>query len=157
MNNLLLYSDGGCYQNGPFKGKGSWSFVLVSEDDILLSKKSSVIENSTNNRTEIISFIEGVRESIDLGATKIVAHSDSQYLVNIWNMWLSNWDRKNIVNQKCNSDLLTILTRLKHELSEKGISIELKWIKAHNGNKWNEYVDSLCTKNLNLAIENNRR
>lgn len=153
MINLHLYSDGGAYNAGPKKGRGSWAFVIISGGE-QIHGESQQIEGTTNNRTEYISFLEGVKKCIEIFSTekgfhKITAYSDSNLLVSTWNTWLTGWIRKGIVTNKCNSDLLEEMIRLKGILLNKEIEVDLKWVRGHSGNKWNEVCDRMCTEALN--------
>lgn len=70
--------------------------------------------------------------------SEIIIYSDSQYIVNsvskkLYLEWIRTLDKKNL-------DLWFELA----DLLEQHIVI-IKWVKGHNGNKWNELADKWCT------------
>ena len=57
-----MYTDGGSYNNGDRKGDGSWAYLIVNEGDpneIIVT--CEFIQNTTNNRTEMMAVIEGLK------------------------------------------------------------------------------------------------
>lgn len=152
MMQVHLYSDGGCFNHGPNKGRGAWAYILVDNQDNMVHSDSQLVETeTTNNRMEYISFMEGLKYCLDnMGKqTYVTAYSDSQLLVNTWNTWLKGWIAKGIVQNKANPDLLTEMSTLKKTLNENQIFLTLKWVRGHSGNKWNEECDRMCTKAFN--------
>jgi ribonuclease HI len=73
-----------------------------------------------------------------------VIFTDSELCVNTITKWAKAWEargwRKKDGEIK-NLELVQELYRLYH--GHPGL--ELRWIKAHNGARWNEYADSLAT------------
>lgn len=63
-----------------------------------------------------------------------VIYSDSQYAVNVLN---KTWEAK--AN-------LELIDRFYKELTSRNIKCELKWVRGHNGDFWNERADELCEK-----------
>ena len=57
-----MYTDGGSYNNGDRKGDGSWAYLIVNDGDpneIIVT--CEFIQNTTNNRTEMMAVIEGLK------------------------------------------------------------------------------------------------
>jgi hypothetical protein len=76
--------------------------------------------------------------------TSAVIFTDSELCVNTISKWAKAWEargwRKKDGEIK-NLELVQELYRLYH--GHPGL--ELRWIKAHNGARWNEYADALAT------------
>ena len=51
-------------------------------------------------------------------------------------------------NAKTNQDLIAYYCKF---VLERNIRVGFKWVRGHNGDKWNEAVDAMCTE----AIEEN--
>ena len=135
----VIYTDGACSGN---PGPGGWGIVILDEKNNE-TNISGGEKSTTNNRMELMAPIMALRKIKK--ASKIVIYTDSTYLKNGIKIWIKNWEKNGwkSANKKSvkNKDLWLIL----NELSKKKI-IEWKWVKAHNGNKYNEMADRLATE-----------
>ena len=123
-HSIEIYTDGSCLNNP--NGPSGWAFCIVSKNSVLL--QSGGVSNSTNNRMELQAVIEAL-EWMKCSLESIVLFSDSLLTVNCINgVW----------TPKSNLDLWNRCWEAK-----KGVkgSIQFKWVKAHNGNVYNEMVD----------------
>jgi len=134
-NNIRLYTDGG--YSIP-RMLGAWAFIVVNGNKII-KEKYRVVANSTSNQMELTAFLEALKEANRIGKP-LTIYSDSQYVVKGYNSWMkgwkaNNWKRGNkpLKNKEFWQEI--------EKYSSKVITV--KWVKAHNGHKWNEYVDSL--------------
>jgi ribonuclease HI len=132
---MRLYTDGG--YSIP-RGIGAWAYALVDGNELVKSD-SGIKKDSTSNQLELQAMIEALKVAHELGQP-ITIYSDSQYVVKGYNIWMKNWKaqgwkrgNKPLKNQEYWKQI--------DKLYSKEISV--KWVKGHNGNKWNEYVDSL--------------
>jgi len=135
---LKIYTDGGCEPN---PGKGAWAFVFI-KDDKVIKESWGTDDETTNNRMEYSALINALKNLKDDEQADIF--SDSQLLVNTFNDWMFKWEKKNWIKKGGikNIDLVKEM----FELRQQRPLVKLFWIKAHNGNKWNEYVDLICTE-----------
>jgi len=139
----VIYTDGACSGN---PGPGGWGAIILSEEknEINISGKE---KSTTNNRMELMAPIMALRKIEK--ASEIIIYTDSIYLKNGITTWIKNWEKNGwkSVNKKSvkNKDLWVTLNKL-----SKGHVIDWKWVKAHNGNKYNEIADKLATE----AIKN---
>ncbi len=143
-----IYTDGACKVN---TGKtGSWGFVILdAETDEILHEEYGVVKNTTSSTMELKAAIQALGTAWDdLPGGKIIIHSDSKFVTEGIQNWVKVWKKrgwrtsngKHVKHQELwntFSDLYDI------------VFPEVKWVKGHDGNKWNEYVDQLCTKALN--------
>ena len=121
-----LYTDGSC---SPNPGRGGWGFVVVENDKKIHDGCGGEAE-TTNNRMEMTAIIKGL-EYLKNSST-ITIFTDSSYVVN---SMTQNWKRNK------NQDLWKLL-----EEGIKSKNIIWKWVRGHNGDMWNEYVDKLANK-----------
>lgn len=132
---LEIYTDGGCK-----KGFGAYAFVVVHNDKIT-GEYSNIEENTTNQRMELKAVISALKHTY--GPVRI--HTDSAYVSNcIKERWYSKWFRngwKTTSNKPIKNKDLWV------ELFEQmmGRSVEIVHVRGHNGNKYNEAVDGLCS------------
>ena len=131
-----LFTDGGARPN---PGPGGWGAVLVENNEIIKSLHGHNPE-TTNNRMELTALIEGIKLlPID---SKTAVYSDSELCVNTINQWAPNWERNNWKKKSGPIKNLELVKEL-YALCKERPGVKLSWVKAHNGWRWNEYVDAL--------------
>jgi len=138
MDNVIMFTDGGCLGN---PGKGGYGTILVFENDCV--ELSAGYRHTTNNRMELVSCIVGL-EALDREYA-VTVYSDSKYLVDsVSRGWATNWKengwRRSNRSRAENIDLWDHLLSLiqKHR-------IKFVWVKGHNGHPENERCDQLAT------------
>lgn len=141
MNNLVIYTDGGCSGN---PGPGGWGTVII--DGTNITKLSGGEKQTTNNRMELsaaINALDAVVKNTGWRNRHVEVYSDSQYVKNGITSWIKNWKKngwktaakKPVLNQ----DFWIALDNLYNQLD-----IEWKWVKGHAGVEYNEICDQLC-------------
>tara|TARA_B110000211_G_scaffold194491_1_gene222651 strand:- start:501 stop:929 length:429 start_codon:yes stop_codon:yes gene_type:complete len=135
----MIYTDGACSGN---PGPGGWGAVILDEKNNE-TNISGEEKSTTNNRMELTAPIMALRKVKK--ASKITIYTDSTYLKNGITTWIKNWEKNGWIsaNKKPvkNKDLWLTLNKLSKEQV-----IDWKWVKAHDGNKYNEIADKLATK-----------
>jgi len=131
-----IFTDGACSGN---PGPGGYGAILKYGTRI--KEITGCEKNTTNNRMELMSVIEALRQLKKPCRVKVT--SDSSYVVKGMKEWIPGWIKRNWVNSKkepvLNRDLWEQLIALSapHE-------IEWIWIKGHNGHWENERCDELA-------------
>ena len=88
MDVIKIYADGACRGNQNTTNIGGYGVVLIYKDSI--KELSNAFQDTTNNRMEILSVIEGLN-SLKRFDIPVEIYSDSQYVVNtINNGWGKN-------------------------------------------------------------------
>ena len=121
---LELYTDGAC---SPNPGTGGWAAIFISDGKVV-GEVFGYVEDTTNNRMELLSAINGLKACKDFN--DITIYSDSQYLVNTMT---KGWQKSK------NIDLWVEL--------DKAINnrhIEWIWVKGHASNPYNAKCDQLA-------------
>ena len=131
MNTITIYTDGSCLGN---PGPGGWGAVVFGESEEP-RRLSGHDGQTTNNRMELMAAIQGL-DAAPTGS-KVVLYSDSSYLVNTMT---KNWKRR------VNHDLWERLDALTGSRS-----VEWRWVRGHNGDRWNEAADRLAVSAMNVA------
>lgn len=150
---MMIYTDGGSYNNGDRKGDGSWAYLVLDENTDNIIVTCEFIQNTTNNRTEMLAVIEGLKYLNNLGhKDNVTIVSDSGYLVKGWTdpsyleRWIANGWRTSTNTPVQNQDLWEELQRLSWHIGFNFIHI-----RGHNKDKrvehayWNDIVDRACT------------
>lgn len=120
---LEIYTDGSSK-----RGVGSWAYV-VSRRGKCVVENSGRNRRANSNRMEFQAAIEAL-SSVPKNS-KVKLFSDSRILVNTMKLGAGPQAHQ-----------AQIETLLRLNLSHR---VEWQWVKAHNGNKWNERCDELCT------------
>jgi ribonuclease HI len=100
-------------------------------------------ENTTNNREEMKAIMWVMCK---YGRENPIICSDSNYCVQTFNEWIFNWQRNGWIkaSDKKPPENLDILKDYMY-LYDLGFRVNLKKVKGHAGNKWNELADKLAT------------
>lgn len=136
--------DTGVFTDGsaePNPGPGGWGAVWVADGEIL-DEAWGHEPHTTNNRMELTAILRGI-ELVPEGTPTIV-YSDSRLAVDTVTKWAEGWARsgwRRKTGPVSNLDLVRPL----HEALQRRPEIEVRWIKAHAGSRWNEYADALAS------------
>lgn len=145
MENIIVYTDGGCSGN---PGPGGWACVVLAEnEEISLSGGEKF---TTNNKMELTAAIQAltlIKQNNSFAGNKVILNSDSQYVKNGITKWIINWkargwktaEKKDVKNK----ELWVQLDALNNSLN-----VEWNWVKGHAGIQYNEVCDSLCQKEI---------
>ena len=132
------YTDGSCNNLSANKEGGAAYLILLNGKEIL--RRSKALIHTTNNRAEMVAIISAVKRC-PIGAD-IVIHTDSKYAI------FSFGHRKRISDSVKNSDLIHLYRK---EAAQKKVTFE--WVKGHNGDRYNEIVDSMANGEYNKMKE----
>ena len=130
----IVYTDGGC-KNTSIYCEGAAAYIILS-NGVEVKRASKAFLHTTNNRMEMLAIISAIA-SLPKGSS-VCVFSDSQLATNVFNR---SWKAKK------NLDLVA-----KYFFYAKGLNIKFHWVKGHNGNKYNEQMDSMCTDAMNDII-----
>ncbi len=137
---IEIWTDGACKGN---PGVGGWGVLLKwgrHEKELFGGELLT-----TNNRMEITAVIKAL-EAIKR-PSRVVIHTDSQYVKNAMTKWLDGWKQNNwrTSNRKPvkNTDLWQHLDSLVqiHDVT-------WQWVRGHTGNPGNERADALANKGV---------
>ncbi len=136
MKKIRLYSDGSSLGN---PGPGGWGTILKYKD----TKKelSGGNPHTTNNIMELTGVVEGLKSLKEPCDVEVI--SDSKYVVQGINEWLTNWEKNNwrtaskapVKNLELWQEYLTV---------SKKHTIFAIWVKGHAGHIENERCDILA-------------
>lgn len=146
---ITIHTDGACRGNPGPGGVGVVIQLWHNEARGHRYPLSYGVEDTTNNQMELSAAIHGLQfvENLDgcNHETPITIFSDSQYVTNGINLWLSDWKkrgwRKSNKEPVRNIDLWKTLDCLSASFS----NLTYEWVRGHNGDPDNEEADALAT------------
>ena len=134
-----VFTDGACSGN---PGPGGWGTVWVQDGEVVDQRRGHEPQ-TTNNRMELTALIAAYEMLPRDEETTI--WSDSNLCVRTINEWAVGWKRKGWKRGKNKPVKNLELVQRAYNLSLARPLARLRWIKAHNGSRWNEYADALAT------------
>lgn len=144
---LDRYPDGmtsGVFTDGsavPNPGPGGWGAVYVEDGDVI-DQAHGHDPDTTNNRMELTAIIEAY--SLVPAGVPVVLYSDSNLAVRTLNEWAAGWERRGWRRKTGPVENLDLVKQA-YALARSRPEIEIRWIKAHDGHRWNEYADALAS------------
>lgn len=136
----LLYTDGAYY---PEHERSAIAYVMIQA----VPKKEvrrlhQTVKGETSGRAELKAIISAVY-ALPQDADSCTIVSDSKYAIDAC--------AKRCIRYK-NTDLLNLYDQI---IEAKGLTVTYSWVKAHNGNFYNELCDSLCQQAIKEYKNNN--
>jgi ribonuclease HI len=148
---IEIFTDGSCVPN---PGNGGWGFAVFEGDSKRLYC-GFVEEKTTNNKMELMAITKSIKKANSKYENEnITVYTDSDYVKKglmsdkgvLFEGWIKGWIKKEWKNVK-NSDEWK---KLYNTLKDTKNNYEVKWVKAHVGNKRNELADKLANKGREL-------
>lgn len=126
---IALFTDGSAWN---VDKSGGWAWIAIDAFDGV-AQDSGGVRGTTNNRMEMMAWIEGLKAIHEtLGPSIVIVYSDSEYV------GLGAIDRRR--GRTCNMDLWKLLDAA----VDSHVYVEFAHIKGHRGHEWNELVDKLA-------------
>jgi ribonuclease HI len=143
---VIIHADESCLGN-QFKGRenpgGAAGLVEFWAGDRWKRRDYWISEaGTTNNRMALRSAIEGLRGLKKPCAVRFV--SDSQYLVKGMREWIHGWKRRGWKRKGGAIENVELWQELDREAARH--DVEWEWVRGHDGNPRNEYVDHLAVR-----------
>jgi ribonuclease HI len=139
-----VFTDGSCEGN---PGPGGWAAVWV-EDDQIVEERCGDAAHTTNNRMELMGLIEALRMLPE--DAQITIYSDSNLCVQTVNEWAKGWEARGWKRKTGPIANLELVQEL-WALAKRHPRVAVRWLKAHDGTRWNEYADALAAREAALA------
>ena len=131
---MKIYCDGSCLGN---PGPGGWAAVFVDNSQIT-KKIYGFTDYTTNNQMELTAAIKSLENVQHIDNLEI--YTDSNYLKLGITNWIKSWKLTNWKNGKIKN--IKFWQQLDKLNCDK--NIQWYWVKAHNGNKYNQLADELA-------------
>lgn len=135
--NFVVYTDGSAKPNPGPCGCGA---VMLNDQGAVVWRLSEFLGEGTNNMGEFTAILRACTRARELDATALTVFSDSEFCVNLMN---GAKDTKR-------DEFLYIRDRIRK--FEKVMQVTYQWVKAHNGNIWNELADELANAAVSPSV-----
>ena len=133
-----VFTDGAAEPN---PGPGGWGAVYVADNQVIDERWGSE-PHTTNNRMELSALINAC--ALVPEGKHAVLYTDSQLCVSTINEWAKGWEARGWKRKGGEIKNLELVQEL-YAICQRRPELELRWIAAHSGNRWNEYADALAT------------
>lgn len=108
-------------------------------------------EYTSNNVAEVLATTNALDLAAKLDLDRVCVKTDSRYVLQgliYCKKWSENGWRKADGDTVANRELWETIYSLYNELIDKGVIIDLMWIKGHSDSVGNCYTDALATKSM---------
>ncbi len=139
FDNIIIYTDGACSNNGKKNAVGGCGVYFPNKEftDISLNFKLNPI---TNNRAELYAIYLAVKTLDDTIFKTSTIYSDSKYAINCVTSWYDKWEKNKFLlsnkNQIKNFDIITDI----HNILVTHTNITFKYIERGK----NTFADKLA-------------
>lgn len=137
----ILYTDGGCLNNGYPNAYGAWAFILDGNNRLERDSAGFTTYNgkpATNNKAEMLAIINGLRR-IEPGSDVDIV-TDSEVMISWIERWQAKFRKKHAMDKDLINEFISVAT---------GKNLKATWVKGHNGHTQNEWCDQECEKIMN--------
>jgi len=143
LNMVVVYTDGACKGN---PGPGGWGYLILEDNtQNIIREDCGGLPHTTNQEMELTAVYECLK---NLSGEDITIFSDSNnYVVKGINEWLSGWARNGWKNSKRQTIANVALWKLVYGRVLLN-RVRCVYVKAHNGDKYNEMADALANKGV---------
>lgn len=138
----IFYTDGS-YRRKLNEGTWAWAILMSKEADEIgplydiFAEGYGRIESTTNNRMELTAILMALAFASRKRMTSVIVYSDSRYAQEMIQKY-ADLPYDHLRSTK-NMDLIRQIVSLM-----KSVTVAFEWVKGHNGDERNEYVDELC-------------
>ncbi len=132
-----VFTDGSAVPN---PGYGGWGAVYVKDGSIVAEAYGDAPQ-TTNNRMELTALIQGASLVPEGSSTKV--YSDSKLAVQTLTEWAVGWEKRGWKRKTGAVENLDLVKQA-YALYRDRPELQLEWIAAHSGFRWNEYADALA-------------
>jgi len=139
MVDVRIFTDGACSGN---PGRGGYATVIVAPGGTF--ELSGHEPATTNNRMELLAVIVALA-AVEVGR-RVCVSSDSKYVIDpLTKNWTAGWLKRQW--RKADGSPVASADLWKRVLAEgrQYRGVQWSWVRAHNGNLYNERADALAT------------
>ena len=146
---MIYYTDGSCLKNPG--GPGGFGVVMLDDNENYIDYHYESCKETTNNREELKAILwVFLKYGVPFGKTAPIVYSDSAYCVNTYTDWMFRW--KDNAWKKMNNEIPENLDLIQafYKHWNHGYRIDLRKVKGHSGNRWNEMADRIASGEVEM-------
>lgn len=148
---MEFYVDGSCSNNGNFPNEGGFAVIKINQEtNTMEDYYYKRCKNTTNNREELKAILYTFL-NYGLQTPAPIVFSDSAYSINTLTNWMFKWANNGWVKSDNKPPENLDLIKAYYEYYNKGYRIDLRKVKGHSGNQYNEFADRLAKGEIYIA------
>lgn len=141
-NKYVVYTDGGCVNNGQPSAKGGFGIVILNYQDGTHQtlRNHYPIKGVTNNQMEVLAVLKALEfiDKLESQAALIEVRTDSQLVIG----WcVGGWKRR---AETC----IPLLTEIDILLQKH--QVNFTWVRGHEKDRYNNLADKLAGLEIGL-------
>lgn len=138
---IRLYTDGSCRDtdDGPVVG---WAYVIVDEREIIIEQDHGMTDDYLESRNvagEIKAIVYGLRRCANNRFRGIDIYND---YIGLEKWFTGEW--------RTMTELTQTYVKMMQDVVPKVFPVHFRHVKAHSGDRWNEYVDRLAKRGAGI-------
>lgn len=134
-NKIIIYTDGAYFDIGDI---GVCSYVILDSKENIIDQASFTTPKNLNSSRQIASELLGIQNALEAcvarGFKNIEIYVD---YVGLQHWFDGSWRIKSPIVGRIVGDL-------KNLIEKHGLSVNIRHVEAHSGDKWNNKVDRMC-------------
>lgn len=139
--------------DGVLKEKGTATIEVLRIVEVIHALDNP---SSTNNLAELLALSTALTQAYQIeGLDEIRVYTDSSYVINSFTKDIDSWKRNGWKTQtgKDVSNIMTMmeLDRIKTMMTERGVKMDIQWVKGHNDSYGNTMADMYSVVASNSA------
>ena len=115
-------------------------YVLDGE---IIAEAHGYDPDTTNNRMELTAVIEAAK--LVPAGIPVIVYADSKLTVSTVTEWAEGWERRGWKRKGGPVENLD-LVKTAYYAYRRRPELQMEWIAAHSGYRWNEYADALANR-----------
>lgn len=142
---MTIFTDGSAHPN---PGPGGFGVIVLDNKTVVdIYSKQFTNKPVTNNEMELKAILYAF---LKYGVNKDnfhcpIVYSDSAYAVNIFNEWMFSWQKNGWRKSDKKTPENLELIQAYYDWYQKGYRIDLRKVRGHSDNLYNNYADLLAT------------
>lgn len=134
-----VFTDGSSVPN---PGPGGWGVAYVVDNEVL-AERHGHDPDTTNNRMELTALLEAL--DIVPPGTAATVYTDSHLAMKTITEWAAGWEKRGWKRKSGPVENLDLVKKVYRGYRDRP-ELDIQWIKAHVGYRWNEYADELASR-----------
>lgn len=153
MEKIEIYTDGSCHNQTDNKN-GTWSFVAVSDGD-LIKRKVGMAVKTTSPLMELTAVMEALKWLVrkKKRGADITIYTDCKYVSNGIMEWMHDWKANNWLKSNGKPVKNGNIWKAVYNLYDLFKYCEIEWVEGHSGNYYNEMAHDLAYDTLQSMAE----
>lgn len=149
-NPITVFTDGSADINAKASGYG---YVILNSAGQVIEEGSGPLELPNNTYAEIKAVLRGIEAAAKYEPTEVTVYTDYKTIPSVLKNDIKVWQKHGWKTSKGKDVKFADLWMLLQELSNSR-KVDIRWIKGHSGNKYNNRCDYLAWEAMITSANN---